>query len=71
VPIIYDKTKQGFTLDNPSEEELEAIKKIAIDYITMSLGKMAALRFLSSLDNEPGLKEELEAMSTTESTIRH
>ena len=71
MPILYDSNKQGFYLDNPTEEELEALKKIAIDYISMSLGKMAALSFIRELENDKGLKEELEAMSATESTIRH
>ena len=71
MPIKFDSTKRGFFLDNPSEEELEAIKKIAVDYITLSLGKMAALNFIKAMSEENAMKDgELDAM-TTESTMRH
>lgn len=71
MPIEYDSDKRGFHLVNPTQEELDAIQKIALDYITASLGKMAALSFLKGLSESGELSEELEKLRDEESAIRH
>lgn len=61
MPIVYDKTKNGFTLQDPTQEELEALERIAVDYVTLSLGKMAALSFIKSIEqSNPEASEERE-----------
>jgi len=71
MPINYDPDKRGFHLVDPTQEESDAIQKIAVDYITMALGKMAALSFMKSLSESGELSDELEKFKTEESTIRH
>lgn len=58
MPIVYDKTKNGFSLKDPTEEELMALEKIAIDYITASFGKMAAVSFIRHLEQN-GTAEDI------------
>lgn len=60
MPIKYDSEKQGFILDNPTEEELVALEKIAIDYVTHTMGKMAAVNFVKAMSEEAQLQEPIE-----------
>lgn len=71
MPIKFDTDKRGFHLVDPTQEELDAIQKIAVDYITMALGKMAALSFMKTLSETGELSEELDKLRIEESTIRH
>lgn len=70
MPIAYDTEKRGFHLVDPTKEELEAIQKIALDYITLSLGKMAAMAFLKTMSESGEQFEDLSKLET-ESTLRH
>ena len=45
MPIVYDKESKGWKLLNPSEDELLSLEKMAIEYITSAMGKMAAIAF--------------------------
>jgi len=44
MPIVFDKEKNGFKLENPSEEEMKAIESMAVEYITSSIAKMFGLK---------------------------
>ena len=45
MPIVYDKESKGWKLLDPSDEELSSLERIAIEYITTAMGKMAAIAF--------------------------
>jgi hypothetical protein len=53
MPIRYCTEKEGFILENPTKEEVEALERLAVNYITMSLGKMAADSFIASITDTP------------------
>jgi hypothetical protein len=70
VPIFYDPKKEGFVLKDPTEEETEALERLAVNYITMSLGKMAADAFLAQLAENTTTALNPKEISTTK-TVKH
>jgi hypothetical protein len=49
MPIIYDKKQSGFRLKNPTTEEQEALERIAITFITETLGRVVAEQFIAAI----------------------
>jgi hypothetical protein len=52
MPIIYDEVKKGFRLDNPTEAEIKALETLAVEFVTSSLAKAAALAAIADPDSK-------------------
>jgi len=67
MPIVFDKEKNGFKLENPSEEEMKAIESMAVEYITSSIAKMFGLKGMA-MDQSKSIIMGIKNILQTEET---